>query len=259
MPEVQPGDDLPSLLAAAAPGVADGDILVVAQKVVSKAEGRLRPLAGVEPGERALTFAREHGKDARLVQVVFDESAELLRAERGVLICVTHHGFVCANAGVDVSNAPPDTAVLLPTDPDESARAVRRAFVKRIGVIVSDTFGRPLRAIACECERSTDPNLSQALHLMNGDLINRKLAQPDGRLAKMLRDPKLTDETLVQTLYGLTFNRPGKSEDLTTTCRPCPRNATRSDRRRRTRSSRLEAAERPRPLPRIANRALSEW
>lgn len=145
MPEVQPGDDLPALLAAAAPDAADGDILVVAQKVVSKAEGRVRPLADVEPGEQARAFAREHHKDARLVQVVLDETAELLRAERGILICVTNHGFVCANAGVDVSNAPPDAAVLLPTDPDESARAIRRAFGKRIGVVVSDTFGRPWR------------------------------------------------------------------------------------------------------------------
>ena len=78
-----------------------------------------------------------------------------------------------------------------------------------------DTFGRPLRAIACECERSTDPNLSQALHLMNGDIVNRKVSQPDGRLAKLLKDPKLTDETLIQTLYAVTFNRPASSPELT--------------------------------------------
>ena len=81
-----------------------------------------------------------------------------------------------------------------------------------------DTFGRPLRVQACECERSTEPNLSQALHLMNGDLVNRKVAQPDGRLARLLRDPKLTDETLVQTLYGVTFDRPATPEEVAAAC-----------------------------------------
>src|SRR5262249_11908049 len=79
-----------------------------------------------------------------------------------------------------------------------------------------DTFGRPNRAIACECERSADPNLSQALHLMNGDLVTRKVAQPDGRLARMLRDPKLTNETLIQTLYRVTFNRPATGDEVST-------------------------------------------
>jgi coenzyme F420-0:L-glutamate ligase/coenzyme F420-1:gamma-L-glutamate ligase len=128
------------------PQVEDGDVLVVAQKVVSKAEGRVRALAEVEPGERAATLARQHGKDARLVQLVLDESAAVLRAERGVLICETHHGFVCANAGVDLSNVPgDDMAVLLPADPDESARRIRRGLDKRVGVIVSDSFGRAWR------------------------------------------------------------------------------------------------------------------
>ncbi|MHC5543101.1 DUF1553 domain-containing protein, partial [Singulisphaera rosea] len=77
-----------------------------------------------------------------------------------------------------------------------------------------DTFGRPLRAVACECERSTDPNLSQALNLMNGDIVNRKVAQPDGRLNTLLRDPKLTDETLVRTLYIVTFNRPATDAEI---------------------------------------------
>ena len=103
-------------------------MLVVAHKVVSKAEGRVRDLATVEPGDRARDLAAEHGKDPRLVQVVLDESAEVLRAHHGVLICLTHHGFVCANAGVDRSNAPgDDQVVLLPADPDASARALRAA------------------------------------------------------------------------------------------------------------------------------------
>ena len=96
---MRPGDDLGALLAEAAPpDLADGDIVSVAHKVVSKAEGRLRRLADVEPGERAVELAREQDKDARLVQAVLDETAEVLRAERGVIVCVTRHGLVCANA-----------------------------------------------------------------------------------------------------------------------------------------------------------------
>lgn len=148
---MRPGDDLATLLAGAAPaGLRDDDLLVVAHKVVSKAEGRLRRLSEVEPGERALALAAEHDKDARLVQVVLDETAELLRAERGVLVCETHHGFVCANAGVDRSNAAdPDEAILLPADPDASARALRAGIAAARGVrpavVVSDSFGRAWR------------------------------------------------------------------------------------------------------------------
>jgi coenzyme F420-0:L-glutamate ligase/coenzyme F420-1:gamma-L-glutamate ligase len=151
VPEVHPGDDLGGILANAAPAdLDDGDILVVAQKVVSKAEGRLVLLDDVEPGERARSLAVEHGKDARLVQVVLDESAEVLRAERGVLICETRHGFVCANAGVDASNSThAGEVVLLPVDPDASARALRARLGElrgvRPAVIVSDSFGRAWR------------------------------------------------------------------------------------------------------------------
>jgi coenzyme F420-0:L-glutamate ligase/coenzyme F420-1:gamma-L-glutamate ligase len=122
-------------------------VLVIAQKIVSKAESRTRALADVEPGERAESIARDNDKDARLVQVVLDETAELLRADHGVLICETHHGFVCANAGVDMSNSPGEgVAILLPVDPDESARRIRAALSpERIGVVISDSFGRPWR------------------------------------------------------------------------------------------------------------------
>jgi coenzyme F420-0:L-glutamate ligase/coenzyme F420-1:gamma-L-glutamate ligase len=148
--ELRPGDALGAALADAAPDdLADADVLVVSHKVVSKAEGRLRALAGVRPGERALSIASEHGKDPRLVQVVLDESEEVLRAERGVLICVTRHGFVCANAGVDQSNAPDGHAVLLPEDPDASARRLRAEIEERRGVrpavVIADSFGRAWR------------------------------------------------------------------------------------------------------------------
>jgi coenzyme F420-0:L-glutamate ligase/coenzyme F420-1:gamma-L-glutamate ligase len=117
--------------------------------VVSKAEGRTRRLADVEPGERARQLATEHGKDPRLVQAVLDETASLVRAERGILICETRHGLVCANAGVDRSNAADDELILLPEDPDRSARELRAGIASRRGVrpavVVSDSFGRPWR------------------------------------------------------------------------------------------------------------------
>jgi coenzyme F420-0:L-glutamate ligase/coenzyme F420-1:gamma-L-glutamate ligase len=146
LPEVRPGDDLAALLVAAAPDLRAEDVLVIAHKVVSKAEGRVVGLADVTPSARAQELAREHDKDPRHVQVVLDESAEVIRAQRGVLICRTRHGFVCANAGVDASNAPaPDTVVLLPLDPDASARALRAALPGRPAVVITDSFGRAWR------------------------------------------------------------------------------------------------------------------
>jgi coenzyme F420-0:L-glutamate ligase / coenzyme F420-1:gamma-L-glutamate ligase len=125
-------------------------VLVAAHKVVSKAEGRVRRLGDIEPGERATALAAEHRKDARLVQAVLDETAELLRAVDGTLICVTHHGFVCANAGVDQSNvAGEDQLVLLPEDPDGSAARLRAGIEAARGVrpavVVADSFGRAWR------------------------------------------------------------------------------------------------------------------
>jgi coenzyme F420-0:L-glutamate ligase/coenzyme F420-1:gamma-L-glutamate ligase len=149
LPEVRPGDDLAALLAAGAerlgdPGLRARDVLVVAHKAVAKAEGRVVRLADVEPGPRARALGAEHGKDPRLVELILAESAELVRADAGRLICRTRHGFVCANAGVDQSNAGgEDRAVLLPLDPDASARALRA----RLGcaVVIGDSFGRAWR------------------------------------------------------------------------------------------------------------------
>ena len=153
VPAVQPGDDLAAMLwdAAQRDGLElGGGVLVVCQKVVSKAEGRVVALADVTPSQEAVQIAKEDGKDARQVELVLRESARIVRRGRGVLICETHHGFVCANAGVDLSNATgPEHAVLLPEDPDRSARALRDALMSRgatpLGVVVSDTFGRPWR------------------------------------------------------------------------------------------------------------------
>ncbi len=145
------GDDLAQLIAEALQEPpADADVLVIAHKAVSKAEGRTRSLADVDPGARAEELADELGKDPRHVQVVLDESQSVLRAQRGVLICVTHHGFVCANAGVDASNVPgDDEVVLLPRDPDASARAIRDRIQALTGarpaVLITDSFGRAWR------------------------------------------------------------------------------------------------------------------
>ena len=148
IPEVRQGDDLATLLAAAGE-LRPTDVLAVAHKVVSKAEGRVVRLADVRPGPRAGELAAAHGKDPRLVEVVLSEATELVRADAGRLICRTRHGFVCANAGVDNSNAgAPDTLVLLPLDPDASAQALRA----RLGcaVVITDSFGRAWRKGQCE-------------------------------------------------------------------------------------------------------------
>jgi len=154
LPEVRPGDDLARLIAqgARAAGVAlrDGDVLAVAQKIVSKSEGRIVRLADVQPGARAMEMARQAGKDPRQLEVVLQETAKIVRWAHGVLISETHHGFICANAGVDRSNAgAPDTVILLPLDPDASATRLRDAIKAREGasvaVVITDTFGRAWR------------------------------------------------------------------------------------------------------------------
>jgi coenzyme F420-0:L-glutamate ligase/coenzyme F420-1:gamma-L-glutamate ligase len=145
IPEVREGDDLAALLAEAANragGFEPGDVLVVAQKVVSKAEGRVVRLADVEASERARELAADH--DPRQLEVILGEAARLVRTRPPLVIAETRHGFVCASAGVDHSNAgDPDTLVLLPLDPDASARALADRL--GVGVIVSDSFGRPFR------------------------------------------------------------------------------------------------------------------
>ncbi|HSF06757.1 MAG TPA: coenzyme F420-0:L-glutamate ligase [Methylomirabilota bacterium] len=153
IPEVRPGDDLSRLIVESAnhqgTPLRGGDLIVVGQKVVSKAEGRLVQLADVHPSPAATTMAAQLGRDPRLVEVIFRESRRIVRMDRGVLIAETHHGWVCANAGVDQSNVERDCVALLPEDPDRSARRLREDIRARaavdVGVIVADTFGRPWR------------------------------------------------------------------------------------------------------------------
>jgi coenzyme F420-0:L-glutamate ligase/coenzyme F420-1:gamma-L-glutamate ligase len=152
IPEIGEGEDLAALVVSALPPgqTLEGTVLAIAHKAVSKAEGAVVELADVEVGERARRIAREQHRDPRAVQVVLDESVEVLREQRGVLICRTRHGFVCANAGVDASNArEPGQLILLPRNPDGSARRIRARIAELTGsrpaVLISDSFGRAWR------------------------------------------------------------------------------------------------------------------
>ncbi len=158
IPEIRPGDDLPAIVAAAlvaTPGAGalrPDDVVVVTQKVVSKAEGALVDLGSVEPRPEAVAFAERWDRDPRQVEVVLREARRVVRMANGVLITETAHGFVCANGGVDASNVGPESGsavTLLPVDPDASAGRIRAAIRGRTGVdvpvIVSDSFGRPWR------------------------------------------------------------------------------------------------------------------
>jgi len=169
IPEVRPGDDAGALvgdaIAVSGVGLQPGDVVVVTHKIVSKAEGRLVTLADVEPSALAQTFAAEHGKDARQIEVVLRESRRIVRMDRGIIIAETRHGFVCANAGVDASNVADGVVCLLPDDPDASAARILDALTRRFAagdggwgmgdgttnsslspsVIVSDSFGRAWR------------------------------------------------------------------------------------------------------------------
>jgi len=153
LPEVAAGDNLAQLLVHALKAQRivprHGDVFVVAQKILSKAEGRTVQLDTIKPSEKAERWAAQYHKDPRLIEIVLREASGIVRMERGVIIAKTQHGFVCANAGVDLSNVPQGAALLLPEDPDRSASALQqeltRSFGVHVAVIISDTFGRPWR------------------------------------------------------------------------------------------------------------------
>lgn len=153
IPFVEEGDDLAELILSALQKenleLQDGDVVVVTEKIVARAEGREVELSSVTPSEEARRFARETGKDPRVVQLILDESKEVLATGENFIIVETKHGFVCANAGIDQSNVREGKAKLLPADPDKSAREIRRrleqATGRRIGVVICDSFGRSFR------------------------------------------------------------------------------------------------------------------
>jgi coenzyme F420-0:L-glutamate ligase/coenzyme F420-1:gamma-L-glutamate ligase len=158
IPEIRPGDDLPALILSAldqtvgALPLRPDDVLVVTQKIVSKAEGAIIDLTAIEPRPEAIAFAERWDRDARQVEVVLREARRVVRMDNGVVITETAHGFICANGGIDASNVGPESGsivTLLPVDPDASAARIRAAVSERHGVdvpvIVSDSFGRPWR------------------------------------------------------------------------------------------------------------------
>ena len=155
--EVAPGDDLAGMIASACPPLADGDVLVVSHKAVSKQEGRTARLSSIAPSELAAGLASAYGKDPRVVELVLSEARRIVRmgGAGGVIITETRGGIVCANSGVDESNAPVGHAVLLPEDPDGSARRLRDRIAglsgRDVAVVISDTFGRPFRMGQADC------------------------------------------------------------------------------------------------------------
>ncbi|HUZ01861.1 MAG TPA: coenzyme F420-0:L-glutamate ligase [Thermomicrobiaceae bacterium] len=153
IPEARPGDDPAQLVVRGIEGnglrAEDGDVVIVTHKLVSKSEGRLVELAGVEPSALARELGERYGKDPRHVEVVLRESARIVRMDRGLIIAETRHGFICANAGVDASNVSGTVVSMLPLDPDGSAKRIRETLVTRFGadvaVVITDSFGRPWR------------------------------------------------------------------------------------------------------------------
>ncbi len=147
---IKPHDELDVIiLEAAGQEIQNGDVLVVAHKIVSKAEGRIVGLANVKPSSKAAKMANEHGKDPRVMELILRESVQILREKDGIIVSETKYGLVCANAGIDQSNVEGDAAVLLPLEPDKSASrlrdAVKKIVGKEIAVVITDTFGRPFR------------------------------------------------------------------------------------------------------------------
>lgn len=147
--EIQKGDNLADIFISAFKDIQDGDIIIVAQKIVSKQEGKQIELAQVIPSMLSVGLASEYGKDPKIIEVVLSEAKRIVRLESGIIITETTHGFVCANSGVDESNLKPGFATILPENPDQSASNFAQQILdkshKKVAVIVSDTFGRPFR------------------------------------------------------------------------------------------------------------------
>jgi coenzyme F420-0:L-glutamate ligase/coenzyme F420-1:gamma-L-glutamate ligase len=220
LPEVRAGDDLGLMIAGAlgtGPGgeplLENDQIVAIAHKVVSKAEGAFAILEQVTPGARARELGRELGKDPRLVQVILDQTEEVVRAERGVLICRTRTGLVCANAGVDASNsAHPGTVMLHPRDPDQSARRLRERLRELTGVspavLISDSFGRPWRHGQCDVAigcagmsplddwRGREDSMGRSLHATWIAVADAAAAAADLARAKDSREPVVILEGL---------------------------------------------------------------
>lgn len=190
--EIRGGDDLPGILAALAQeqGLAPGDVLCVAQKVVSKAEGRTVRLADVAAGPAARELSAETGKDPALCELILAESRRIVRRRKSLLICETHHGLICANAGIDASNAPEGTVILLPRDSDASARRVQArvaaAVGGRVGIVITDTHGRAFRRGLVNVAIGVAGFVPVVDHRGEADLNGRVLVATDQALADEL-------------------------------------------------------------------------
>ena len=147
--EIQKGDDLVGIFASTFKDIQDGDIIVIAQKIISKQEGRQVELSQVIPSMLSVGLASEYNRDPKLIEVILSEANRIVRLESGIIITETKHGFICANSGIDESNLKPGFATMLPLNPDKSAsdfaQGIMEKSQKKVAVIISDTFGRPFR------------------------------------------------------------------------------------------------------------------
>jgi coenzyme F420-0:L-glutamate ligase / coenzyme F420-1:gamma-L-glutamate ligase len=233
LPLIQPGDDLPRLIVESACkqgwGIREKDVLVIGQKAVSKAEGRLVDIRSVRPSKKALSLAKKTGRKAEFVQIVLNDSRRVLRADKMALIVTTKHGWTCLNAGVDKSNVKGDqNYALLPTNPDASARKIRsrirRLTGKEIGVIVTDTHSRPFRLGQVEETIGIAGLKPHADYRGQRDLFGYQLRFKNIALADevagaaelvMGQGKEATPAALVRGLKRVRFQEKAKSSDLT--------------------------------------------
>ena len=229
IPIVEEGSDIPGIIfrAIGEQGISleDGDIIVVTEKIISKAEGRIVELAGVSPSPEAVELAKKTGKDPRLVELILEESNEVLRVGENLIITETKGGFVCANAGIDQSNIREGCAKLLPEDPDRSAREIRNAFEERygirgVGVVIVDSFGRAFRngsvgvAIGAAGIKALWDRRGER------DIYGRKLTVTRVAVADMLASTasllmgEAGEKVAVVVIKGLDFRGEGKAADL---------------------------------------------
>lgn len=223
--DVKPGDRLGDTILGAfgknGIGLADNDIVIIAQKIVSKAEGRVVNLTDVRPSQRTLRLARRLHKDPKIVELILKESKEVVKVQNGIIITETKHGLVCANSGVDQSNlADGNSAVLLPKDPDASARKLRAAFKKSTGkdvaVIITDTFGRPFREGQVNVAIGVAGMDSMKSYIGKNDMFGRKLHVTEIAVADEIASAaelvmNKSDGVPVAVVRGLVFERDEKA------------------------------------------------
>jgi coenzyme F420-0:L-glutamate ligase/coenzyme F420-1:gamma-L-glutamate ligase len=219
--DIRPRDDLYAIIVeATGQELQNGDVLVVAHKVVSKAEGRIVKLSDVKPSGKAMRMGKEHSKDPRIMELILRESVQILRAKNGIIVSETRHGLVCANAGVDQSNVEGDSAVLLPVDPDKSANKLKDALKKKAGkdvaVIITDTFGRPFREGQANVAIGIAGLLPIKSYIGSQDMYGRKLRVSEIAVADELASTAelvmgKAEGVPVAIIRGYKFDRAAKS------------------------------------------------